>query len=141
LIYLSIQKRQGTEALRSDTRQAAMNNDQSNIWKFIDHPELGRSHSGKEAATCEEKTRLLFWIIASMRVREYEWMQFRSGFLAEATWLSYRGVIFFVLGAQRARALWSLTAQYFNVEFVAMVSDMIKEVPVIDYWDGVELVT
>jgi hypothetical protein len=33
LIYLSIQVRQGTEALRSDTRQAAMNNDQSNIWK------------------------------------------------------------------------------------------------------------
>jgi hypothetical protein len=36
-------------------------------------------------------------------------------------------VIFFVLGTQRARALWSLTAQYFNAEFVAMVSDMIKE--------------
>ena len=77
-----------------------------------------------------------------MRVREYEWMQFRSGTLDEVTWLSYRGVIFFVLGTERARALWSLTAQYFNADFVAMVGDMIKEAPVIDdYWDGVERVT
>jgi hypothetical protein len=102
--------------------------------------EIHRSHSGKGATTYEEKTRLLFWIIASMRAREYEWMQFKAGVLDEATWLSYRAVIFFVLGTQRARALSSLTAQYFNAEFVAMVSDMIKETPVMEYWDGVESV-
>ena len=36
LIYLSMQVRQGADLLRSEARQAQVNNDQNNIYKFID---------------------------------------------------------------------------------------------------------
>ena len=91
-------------------------------------------------ASFAEKTKLLFWIIGQMRAREHEWLQYRSGALDEETWLSFRGVIYFLLGTARARALWSLCSPYFNPDFVEMVGEMMKEVPHIDFWEKLESV-
>jgi hypothetical protein len=123
LIYLTIQVRQGTEMLRSESRQASISIDQNAVYKFIEHPALGRTHSGKEPATLEEKTQLQFWIVAQMRVREYEWLQYRAGTMDEVTWSSYSGVIFFILGTKHARAMWGLRSGYFNPDFVKMVDE------------------
>ncbi len=38
----------------------------------IEFPGLGRSMSGSETPTLEEKTQLMFWIISQMRAREHE---------------------------------------------------------------------
>ena len=43
LIYLSLQVRQGAELLRSESRQAQVNNGLVGVYKLIEHPELGRS--------------------------------------------------------------------------------------------------
>ncbi len=140
LIYLSMQVRQGSNLLRSEARQAQVNNDQNNIYKFIEHPELGSLYCTKERPSFEEKVRLHFWIIASMRAREHEWLQYNAGNLDEATWLSDRGVIFFTLGTERARALWNSSSAYFNQEFADMVKGMIEQAPLIDVWDQIDAV-
>jgi len=141
LIYLSLQVRQGAELLRSESRQAQVNNGLVGVYKLIEHPELGRVFSGTETPSFEEKTRLQFWIIGQMRAREHEWLQYQSGALDEVTWLSYRGVIYFVLGTERARALWRLCSVYFNADFAEMVDKMIEEVPYIDFWKKLEAVS
>jgi hypothetical protein len=140
LIYLSIQVRQGAELLRSESRQAQFANDQNGVYMFVNYPELGRLFSQKDSPDFVSKTRLLFWIIGQMRAREHEWLQYQSGALDESTWLSYREVIYFLLGTERARALWELCSPYFNRDFVRMVSEMIKDLPYIDLWDKLDAI-
>lgn len=140
LIYLSVQVRQGARILRSESRQALVAYDQSGVYKFVEHPELGRLFSQSETPTLVEKSRLMFWIIGQMRTREHEWLQYCVGALDEAAWKSTRDVIYFVLGTQRARALWALCSPYFNEEFVAEVATMMQGVPEIDFWEKLEQV-
>jgi hypothetical protein len=140
LIYLSVQVGQGTELLRSESRQAQVTNDQNGVYKLVEHPDLGRLFAQKDTPTFEEKAKLQFWIIGQMRAREHEWLQHRSGAMDEDTWLSYRDVIYFLLGTERARALWHLCRPYFNPDYVAMVDEMMDGLPTIDFWDQLEAV-
>ena len=141
LIYLSVQVRQGTELLRSESRQAQVTNDQDGVYKFVEHPELGRLFFQVETPSITEKTKLNFWLIGQMRAREHEWLQYRSGALDEDTWLSYRDVIYFLLGTKRARELWKLCSPFFNRDYVEMVGIMMEGVPEIDYWEKLEAIT
>jgi hypothetical protein len=135
LIYLTIQIKQGAAQLRSETRQTQLENDQTGIYKFVEYPELGRIFSQEETPTFSEKTQLFFWMIGQMRAREYEWLQYKSGVMDQSSWETYRDVIYFVLGTERARALWGICAVYFNPEFVKMVEGMLANVDTTDLWD------
>ena len=79
-----------------------------------------------------------FWIVASMRAREFEWTQYNAGALDEETWLSYSRVIYFTLGTTRALQYWAACKMFFNPQFVEYVDGMIKDAPPNDYWDKVE---
>ncbi len=140
LIYLAIQVRQGAELLRSEARQAQVNNDLNAVFKIVEYPEIGRLFAQESTPSLTEKTRLMFWIIAQMRAREHEWLQYQSGAMDETTWLSYRDVIYFILGTRRARDFWDLTHGYFNPDFSRMVADMMEGVPESDYWERLEAI-
>jgi hypothetical protein len=140
LIYLAVQVRQGADLLRSESRQAQVANDQEGVYKFVEHPELGRLFHQEETPTAEEKVKLQFWLIGQMRAREHEWLQYRSGALDEETWISYRGVIYFLLGTERARELWALCSQYFNPDYTRMVAGMMDGIPTTDFWERLEAV-
>ena len=135
LIYLTIQVRQGSEQMRSESRQAQLANDQTGVYKFVEYPDLGRIASQSETPTFEEKTQLLFWMIGQLRAREFEFLQYKSGAMTKEAWETYRGVIFFVLGTPRTRAFWTLCKVYFNRDFVDMVDDMICDTTPIQLWD------
>lgn len=135
LIYLTIQVRQSAEQMRSESRQAQLANDQTGVYKFVEFPELGRIASQTETPTFEDKTRLLFWMIGQLRAREFEYLQYKSGAMTKDAWETYRGVIFFVLGTPRNRALWQLCKVYFNRDFADMVDEMTLESPLTDLWD------
>lgn len=141
LIYLSVQVKQGAELLRSESRQAQVNNGLIGVYKLVEHPELGSAFSVKEKPRPADIIRLQFWIIGQMRSREHEWLQYKSGALDEETWASYRGVIYFVLGTERARELWYLCRPYFNLQFADMVDQMLAEAPHIDFWDKLAAVS
>ena len=138
LIYLAMQVNQGARQMRSEGRQAQLTYDQTGVYKFVDFPELGRIFSQEEKPDFEEKTQLFFWMIGQMRAREYEWLQYRNGAITRESWETYRGVIYFVLGTERSRALWQVCKDYFNPDFVEMVADMMKDVPPTDLWDQLE---
>jgi len=141
LIYLSLQVRQGAELLRSESRQAQISNDLISVSQFVEHPDLARIFTATETPSFEEKAKLLFWMVGQMRAREHEWLQYQSGALDEASWLGFREVIYFVLGTERARALWDICSPNFNSDFVAMVGSMIKDVPHIDFWKKLDAIS
>ncbi|MEL6687951.1 MAG: hypothetical protein AAFP97_10050 [Pseudomonadota bacterium] len=136
LIHLTIQVRQGAKQMRSESRQAQLANDQIGVYKFVEFPELGRIASQGETPTFEEKTQLLFWMIGQLRAREFEYLQYKNGAMTKEAWESYRGVIFFVLGTPRTRALWPLCKVYFNTDFVAMVDEITPDTPPTPLWDA-----
>jgi len=140
LIYLAVQVRQGSQILRSDSKHAQLGTDQHGIYLFVEYPELSQLYCQENTPSLKEKTRLLFWIIANMRAREYEWIQYKNGVMDEESWLTYRDVIYFVLGTERARSLWDMTRGFFNDGFVAMVSEMINGTPTIDFWKQLEAI-
>jgi len=138
LIYLARQIRQENVLLRSEARQALVATDQAHICKFIDHPDLAKTFAGKKPATEDEKMRMNFWIIASLRAREFEWTQYNSGALDKETWFAYSQVIFFTLGTERSRQYWKACKGFFNPRFVEYVEGMIKDAPGVDYWAKIE---
>lgn len=140
LPYLAIQVKQGALLLRSESRQVSLGTDQGGVYKFIEFPGLGKSMSAVGSPSFEEKTQLMFWLIAQMRAREHEWLQYQSGALDGDTWLSYRDVIYFVLGTPRTRALWELCSPYFNKEFVQLVREMINDAPETDFWQKLDAI-
>jgi len=137
LIFLNIQIRQSNVLIRSEARQAQVINDQEHIYKFIEHPDIATSYTKPEKLTDDERTRLNFWIIASMRARENENFQYKHGALDEVTWVSYRQVIPFTLGTRRARSYWEACSPFFDPDFVKMVNEMIADQPETDYWDAI----
>jgi len=129
LVFLTVQIRQSNALMRSEARQAQVINDQEHLYKFIQHPDILTSFTAQGKIGKDEKTRLMFWIIASLRARENEWFQFKHGALDATTWASYRQVIPFTLGTQRARALWSLCQVFFDPDFVDIVNKTIEGAP------------
>jgi hypothetical protein len=138
LVYLARQVHQENVLLRSEARQAQVSTDQTHIYQFIEHPDLARTFAGKLAVTEEEKTRMNFWIIASLRAREFEWIQYKAGALDEEDWLAYRNVIYFTLGTERARQYWNACKQFFNPSFSEHVDGMLEDAPFNDYWESIE---
>ncbi len=81
LIFLNIQIRQSNALIRSQARQALVINDQEHLCKFIEYPDIASSYTKIEKLADDERTRLNFWIIASLRARENEYFQYTHGAL------------------------------------------------------------
>lgn len=136
LVMLNVQIRQTNALMRSEARQAQVVIDQEHIAKFIEHPELAEAYSSQEHLDHDDKTRLWFWVVLSLRAREHEWFQFKHGALDAESWDSYKRVIPFTLGTNRTRRYWSVTRRFFDPGFVELVDKMIKDQPETDFWDA-----
>jgi len=86
--------------------------------------------------TGDDKIKLHLWLLASMRIREFEWSQYRHGIVDEATYAAHQQIIPIVLGTPRSRAWWRVRGkQAFNPDFVRFADAMIEQVPPTDWWD------
>ena len=136
LVYLAIQIRQNNLLMRAGARQAQVATDQEHICKFIEYPDIAASFASPDPITDEARIRLNFWIVASLRAREYEWLQYTHGALDEKTWASYRQLIPFVLGTERSRKYWALCSAFFSPDFARIVNEMIDGQPLTGYWSA-----
>ena len=136
LVFLNVQIRQTNSLTRSEARQAQVVIDQEHIAKFIEHPDLASAYASKEHLDHDDKTRLWFWVVLSMRAREHEWFQYQHGALDAQSWDSYKRVIPFTLGTNRTRRYWSVTRGFFDPGFAELVDDMIRDQPETDFWDA-----
>ena len=93
LIYLSVQIRQGTELLRSESRQALVTNDITSL-------------AAEDELSAEDQLRLSFIFALDLRNREFEYFQYTNGLLDEQTWLAYRHVILINHSTSLGRAWW-----------------------------------
>ncbi len=135
LLYLTVQVRQGTHLMRSQSRQVLLNNTREHLLAYIDNVDLFEKLAGEEKLSPADQLRFsVLWII-NMRSREHEWFQYRDGTLDERAWLSYRQIIRLTLSSKRHRTWWKKHIGSLDPDFVEMVDQLISETPESDLSD------
>ena len=70
-----------------------------------------------------------------MRQREWEWLQFKDGFIRNDVYTAYHEVIGLHLGIQRTRRWWQTVGRIgFAPDFVAEVDRFLEKCPTTDYF-------
>ncbi len=133
LVYLVIELQQNAGATQADTRQAMLASDQQFLELYIESPELLLLQY-KPDLTDEERVRVSFLLVTFVRMRENNWLQYESGTLDDVTWRSYQGSILATLSAPQARAWWENfgVERVFSAEFIALVDELLVDVPLFD---------
>ena len=127
LVYLSIQTRQTTTLLRSESRQAMIEMDMQSLSTISDWPIVLLDFFAEGEITMENKARLWAHLTALLRTREHHWFQYRNGVLDRDTWAAYQSAIPLVLGTERNRAWWNSMGRYlFAPAFVETVDALIE---------------
>jgi phosphoketolase len=130
LIYLAIQIRQNTSAVKIQTRQAIAEAQFTNINVRATDPQLPmiimKTNRG-EPLTEEEDSRLYFHADATMRQFENFFSQYQAGVVSEKDWEALRQGMIRTLRADRPREIWSNLKPTYNEEFAAAVDAALNE--------------
>jgi hypothetical protein len=134
LIYLAMQVRQNTNALRIQSRQSVLSGAQTELLAVLENPDVFTSMVKSEPFTQEETVKLNVWLMAAMRLREFSWLQYQSGVIDEAQWSTERHVIQILLSASRTRAWWEKSGRIaFGAPFIEFIDDLLRDQPITDY--------
>ena len=138
LVYLTIQVQQNTAALNAQSRQSVLTAAQTEIIATLDHPELALSITKPGPMTPEENIKLDAFLGASLRAREFSWLQYRSGLIDEEQWQTERTVLGVILSAPRTRLWWTTVGRgQFGAVFAGFVDDLLATTPAEDEWAAV----
>ncbi len=128
LAYLTVQVRQGNSLARAQTRQSMVEQTRGELYKVVDDPSISSSFTKEGPLTQDEKAKLVFWLAAAMRQREYEWFQYQAGNIDRPIWEAYRGLIPIHLGTQRTLKWWqTIGSTGLDPSFVAFVNQLLDE--------------
>lgn len=139
LIYLALQVRQNTNALDAQTRQSLLSAGQTGLLAMMENPDIMLAGMKTEPLTAQEHIRLGFWLAATMRAREFAWLQYQKGVIDEVQWHTETLATQNLLLAPASRAWWeSVGRRIFSAEFARFVDDLIREQPATnelnEYW-------
>ena len=134
LIYLAFQVKQSNILAQGQTRKDMMELGQNELYKIYDDPNFWDLME-KEKINHEERIKLHVWLIASMRLREFEWSQYRFGIVDDDTYEGHREVIPIILGTARTREWWNVRGKLaFNPEFIIFVDELLENRALSKYW-------
>ena len=131
LVYLAVEINQNTKALHGQSRQAVLDASQVEIFEFAHSPELAINIVKDGRLSEAESVQLHMALIATMRVREFSWLQYREGTIDQTQWATEFVVMQVILGTPRTRHWWNTIGRpAFSPEFGAFVDESIKDEPV-----------
>ena len=131
IIFLAVEIRQNNELLLSESRQAAMSNDQTALLVGLDNVDVFEKWMSAEELSTTDQYRLSIIFIVDLRNREFEYAQYLNGVLDEQSWLSYRDVLLFNLSTLRGRKWWNKVGRDIpDAGFATMVDDLLEKAPV-----------
>ncbi len=133
LVYLAVEINQNTEALHGQTRQSVLEASQAELFKLADRPELAINFVKDGPLSEAESVELHMFLLATMRLREFSWLQYMNGTIDQSQWDTELGVLKILLVTPRTRHWWNtLGRPAFSHEFSTFVDDSIKNEPVTD---------
>ncbi|MEO8742129.1 MAG: hypothetical protein ABI365_02960 [Lysobacteraceae bacterium] len=130
LVYVGLQVRQNTRALRATTYNAVTANSIAILTSMDTHPEysefLVRVQSGYDAATPAEKLRFHMCLLSAFRHWDNLLYQFRNGMLEREMWESYDRTMTSWLGNAAWRNWFLANAASFSDSLQALLHSRIS---------------
>jgi len=135
LVYLAIQTTQNTRALDATSRQATLARDVEALYLTVANPRLLFNLVNKNM-TDEEKAQLSSFLFAFTRLREANYLDWKSGALDDATWESYLSAITGPFTYEQPRKWWAhYRSSGFDPGFVELVDASLANTPVLTQLD------
>lgn len=129
LIFLVLQMRENTRAIKASTRQSARDADSQAIIAAIEHPGAILAWT-KPEMTDEEAVQHTFWLTLFFRNRENDWFQYQRGVMDKDTWERYKSSITATFMSERNRNWWfNWGTLVFNPDYVAQVNSVLEKTP------------
>ena len=139
LIYLAVEVRQNTEALNAQSRQSVLTAAQTELLFSAEHPNITSALVKPGPLTTEDNVQLDAYFTASLRAREYAWLQYQNGTIDNDQWRTEVAVIKSIFSSPRIRLWWNKLGQtYFSTDFSAFINNVIKDLPASrDDWEAI----
>lgn len=131
LVYLAIQTQQSALAVQASVRQGMLDSDRALLFLQVENPDIAIARDTNSDLTDEDAVRLASYLIATVRVRENQWLQYQNGVIDERTWLTYSSPILAVFSTERTRSWWRnrSSSGEFDQGFVDMVDQLLLDNP------------
>ena len=138
-VFLAVEIRQNTEALRAESHQAIFAGGQEELYTSMEYPEIVRVMAVPDLdATFEDQMRMDAYLAAALGARQYAWRQYQAGNLDEDTWASELQIISILVGSERNRKWWrEIGILQFQGEFSRIVSETVANEPINPYWQKI----
>jgi hypothetical protein len=135
LVYLAIQTTQNTRAIEATSRQATLARDVEALYLNVANPRLFLNLVNRNM-TDEEKAQLSSFLFAFTRLREANYLDWKSGAMDDETWQSYLSAITGPFIYEQPRKWWAhYRGSGFDPGFVELVDARIANTPVMTQLD------
>jgi hypothetical protein len=133
LVYLAIQTQQTNSALRANSRAATMSADIAFLTASFGGADINATLlKSSEDLTDADANRLVQWLAALARIREFAWFQYQSGVIDEEALRSYLTVLVDTIQWPSMTNLWQHEVSAgLDPRFVAYVNGLRGEYPVV----------
>jgi len=134
LLYLALQIRQNTKAIRGATLNAITEHKQFELrWSSDIATAWRKSLSEPENLTEDESWQMAEWMTSSFVARQNEYFQFKQGLIDDDTWAASKNIIGLALASNWSRNWWKEFGPIaFTEPFVTMVNEVLDSAGV-DY--------
>ena len=138
LVYLTVEMNQNTNAMNAQTRQAVMESAQTELFVLMDNPDLSISMTKSDPLSAEEQVRLDNFFTASLRSREFSWLQYQDGSIDELQWATEQAVLQSIFDTRQSRDWWNVVGrEVFGAEFVSFVDELLQQTgPTEEVWNA-----
>ena len=129
LIYLSVQIRQNTKAVRGAALDAITERKQFELkWSSEIAGAFRKSIETPETLTDEESWQLTEWMTAAFVARQNEYFQFKNGLIDAETWSASEKIIRMCLSSAWSKAWWQEFApSAFSEPFIDLVDTIVAK--------------
>ena len=131
LIFLAIEINQNTNALYGQSRQSVLEAAQNELFLLVEHPEITLSVIKEGPLTAEESVKLDAYLAATLRAREYAWLQYQDGAIDEVQWNAEFLVTRSILNDNRVRNWWDkIGRDVYSPAFAEFIDSLVAIEPV-----------
>ena len=131
LIYLAMQIRQNTKAVRSSSIESLVHNLSATAQAAVENeymvPLMLKANAGPETFTEVERVRMHFWFIMTFRRFEGVYFQRELGFVDAAVIEGFERSHISILASNSGRLWWANAKEIFNSGFVSYVEELLAK--------------
>jgi hypothetical protein len=121
--YLAIQTQQTNSALIANSRAATMSADVTFLSTSFANADINTTlFKAQEELTDADINRLVQWLAAMARIREFAWFQYQSGVIDEVTLRSYLRPLADAIQWPSMTETWPMVSVNLDADFVAYVN-------------------